>query len=295
MSTNISDLLPSWFRALRAANRSDGTIKSYRLAADQLIEHAGDLPAEDYTSDMIAGFLAAVLETRAPATARQRYASLRQLFRWLAAEGEIPTDPMDRLKPPKVPEQPVPIVGEDELRRLLATCEGNDWVERRDRAILLTFIDTGIRLGEMAGLKVADVHLDLEVAVVTGKGNRTRTVPFGSTTALALDRWLRARRRIPRTDRLPALWVSHKGGALSASGINQMVKRRGADAGIEGLHAHQFRHTFAHEWLLAGGSEQDLQRIAGWQSPQMVKRYGASGADTRAREAHRYFGPADRL
>lgn len=72
--------------------------------------------------------------------------------------------------------------------------------------------------------------------------------------------------------------------------------RRGAQAGLDGrLHPHIFRHTFAHRWLHDGGSEGDLQRLAGWKSPQMLQRYGASAADERARDAHKRLGLGDRI
>ena len=74
---------------------------------------------------------------------------------------------------------------------------------------------------------------------------------------------------------------------MTETGVAQVLKRRGREAGLEGLHPHQFRHTFAHEMLAGGMQEGDLMRIAGWKSPLMPKRYGASAASERAVAAYR--------
>ncbi len=293
----LPELVPSWVRSLRAKNLSARTLPNYKLAAAQLVEH---LEAEglsvavgDITPDAIRGYLSHVLDTRASATAATRYRGLVQLFGWLHREGEIAENPMLRVDPPRVEEQPVPVLSEGDLRALLAVCDGRGFDDRRDTAILRLFIDTGMRLGEMAGLQVDHVDLDLQVAIVTGKGNRIRSVPFGDRTTEALDRYLRVRRG-HHSASAPWLWLGLKG-RLGDTGIAQMVLRRGRQAGLDRVHPHQFRHTAAHRWLHDGGSEGDLQRIMGWKSPQMLQRYGASAADERARDAHKRLGLGDRL
>jgi site-specific recombinase XerD len=106
---------------------------------------------------------------------------------------------------------------------------------------------------------VEDVDLDVhEVIRVMGKGGPGRAVPFGSKTGSALDRYLRERAK-HRNAKLPNLWIAQKG-AMTDSGIRQMLERRGEQANVDHLHAHRFRHTFAHQWRAAGADGDDLMR-----------------------------------
>lgn len=297
MADPLDALLTSWTLDLRARDLSPNTEIVYLRAAHRLAHHAQGAGVTDWgqvTRDLIRQHITNLLGSTSPATASNHYRALQQLFQWLHDEDEIPTNPMAGMRGPTVTPRPVPVIGEADLRRLLATVGGRDFLARRDNAILRLLLDTGIRLAEAAGLHTAHVDLGHREATVTGKGRRVRTVRFGFKTAKAIDRYLRVRAAHPNAD-TAWLWLAPKRVTpLSANGIHQVVRRRGAAVGLR-LHPHKFRHTFAHLWLDQGGAEGDLMEMAGWTSRQMLERYGASARHARALRSYDRVQIGDRF
>jgi site-specific recombinase XerD len=298
MDDELADLSASFQRSLRAEMKAARTVKLYamspRMFGAWLTAEGRPTTLDQLNRDNIRQWLGHLAEDHQSSTVRTRFAGLRRFCGWLVAEGELEVHPMAGMSPPEPSAKPVPVLQDDELVALLKTCAGRTFEDRRDEAILRVLLDAGIRVSELCGLKVTDVDLDREMALVTGKGNKIRPVYFGTRTVKALDRYLRERRR-HRWSHLDALFLTQRG-ALSTDGARDRVSVRAEQAGLKDrMHPHRFRHTFAHDFLINGGQERDLKRLAGWSSDTMLERYGASAADMRAREASRRLRRGDRV
>lgn len=296
-SSRLDDLHRSFARHLRAEGAADRTVTIYgqsvRFFARWLEEQGRAPVVDELTRAAIREWLAQLGDANEPSTVRTRYRGLFRFCGWLVDEDEIAAHPMKTLSPPVSPMKPVPVLTDDELGRLLKACAGKDYADRRDEAMIRLLLDCGIRVSELCGLTVFGVDLDQGMALVRGKGSKVRPVYFGARTTRALDRYIRQRSG-HRWAHLDALFLSQRG-AMTPDGARERVRIRGAQAGIPDLHPHRFRHTFAHDFLMSGGQERDLKRLAGWTSDVMLERYGASAADARARAAAQRMKRGDRV
>jgi site-specific recombinase XerD len=246
------------------------------LGADRAVD--GVHPAE------LREWLVEFRATLAPISVAGYVRTLRVLGNWLAAEGLASADALRGLRRPRVPHKVIEPVADDVLRRLLAICSV------RDRAIVLLMIDTGLRVSEVASVRLGDLRPDGTLKV-QGKGSRERIVPVGSTARKAIVRYL-GQRGPGKAD--AALFLGRKG-EISSRGLQHMVRRLKGRVGVTGrLSPHSLRHTFARSYLVNGGDVFSLQRILGHTSLDMVKRYVAL-ADADLVVRHAAASPADRL
>jgi site-specific recombinase XerD len=299
VAERLEDLLASWRRHLRGADKADRTVviygQSVRFFADWLRAHDRPATLDELTRHAIASWLADLADAgQSTNTLATRFRGMRRFCRWLVTEGEIPRSPMEGMEQPKGAPKPVPVLTDEDVAKLFKACAGQEFRDRRDTAVLRVLFDCGLRISECARLTLDDVDLDdLEVIRVLGKGRKVRIVPFGRKTAASLDKYLRARRSHKHAHE-PALWLGERG-PMTADGIDERLRVLADRAGLTGLHAHQFRHSLAHHWLSSGGGEQDLKRIMGWTSDAMLAVYGASAAEARARETFKRMRLGDRL
>lgn len=287
---DIAALAASWQLALRADRKSPQTLKTYGDGVRLYLDWCEVEQSDPLDRGSLRGWVADLLDNgAAAATARARHLAVRRFSAWLAEEREIETDPFLGIKAPKLDSKVIEPLTDDQLRALLKACtppRGADRAQmlrhRRDEAILRLMIESGVRAGEAVALEVADVDLHAGTAIIRrGKGGKGRTVPIGPEAGLAIDRYLRLRTHHRLADR-PGLWLGDRGKAFSYDALHKTLGERAKAAGIAGFHPHLLRHTAAHRWLAAGGSESGLMAVAGWTRPDMLMRYTKAHASARA-------------
>jgi len=287
--------------AKRAEGLSDATIKTY---ANHLFRFAKEMPdvgeAADIDKYSVTGYISKMqADPRLkPVSVNSRARSLRVFCQWLEGEDLISVNPFkaprNPVKMPKFEKRPIDIVPDDDFRALLKTCDRSEEKGRRDEAILMFLFDTGVRVGELVGLRKDDIDMKKRTARVFGKGRKWRTVYFSPQTAVALQRYLQ-RQTGSRRD-AEKVFLGHRDRPLSGFGVDQMLKTRAAKAGVTSrVNPHTFRHTFATNFLRMGGDAAMLQRILGHQDVSTTIRNYAHLVDEDVSKAHQQFSPLSRV
>lgn len=287
--------------------------RAYHPALRHLLRYTNDPPLNEIMPNILKQFIYYLLTEYVPernlystrkgtplsgSAVDNYWKALRSFFRWAHQNQLINSNPARDLPRPGFSLPEIQPFAADEIKRLLKSAEyttaqrngRNISIKRpnakRNLALLLLMLDTGLRLGEIARLKIADVHLDSREVYVapygTGKKTKSRVIPIGKATSTALWHYLSG------LELDPARSLFH----LSPHSIRSLVLRLGKTAGVPHTHPHRFRHTFAIEYLRNGGDIFTLQRILGHSSLDMVRRY-LNLAKSDIQSAHRRASPVD--
>lgn len=231
------------------------------------------------TTATVSAFLRHVQTTPSPRTGQLRsshtlhgYAQVVKSFaRWCEANHYLERAP--KVPMPRVDEKVIEVFSGGQIKQLLAVTTREETVDltHRDRALLCFLLDTGVRASEACGLTTDRLHLPEGYALVVGKGRREREVAFGQQTRIELSRYLRRYHRGETT----TVFTGKRGNQLTVSGVDQILYRLEEWAGISGIRcsAHTFRHTFAVNFLLAGGDLYALSRLLGHSSVKTTEIY----------------------
>jgi len=228
------------------------------------------------------------------ATIRVRMRSVRCFCNFLEREGIVQVSPMVGVEIPRVPLCYPEILSADQIARFLKRSNRTNWTGVRNHVILLTFLDTGVRLGELIRLNLADLDLrNLALRVRYGKGGKERYVFVGRSLCRAMRKWLDIRGDY--SPELP-LFMTRDGTRLSHRNVERIVERLAKKAGLDGVRVtpHILRHTFATHYIKNGGDPFSLQRILGHSDIKTTMIY-VNLAGVGLREAHAKASPVDRL
>lgn len=279
-----------WTVHLEADGKSTRTIDLYRSVLAMFRRYSDDMDLEDVTHDDLEGWFAEQHRSGlSQSTRRSRWIALRNFYGWLVDVDRVAENPMAKLKVAKAEPPPVEVIDDATLKRFLGTCDPKTLKGARDIAIIRLMAGSGLRLGEVARLRVDDISIADRVLRILGKGGRERVVRFDKVTASALTRYLLKRDDHRDADKSDALWLGHLG-PLTGAGIQHIFDQKSEQIGTN-VYPHMLRHRFAHTFLANGGNEGDLQALGGWQSREVMGRYGASLRTERALDAYDNVDP----
>jgi site-specific recombinase XerD len=221
--------------------------------------------------------------------------SISSFWSWLVREGFIEDNPFARTKIPKAPKKVITPFTEDQIQGLLQAIDTSSTAGLRAYAMILTFLDTGMRLGELIGLKKDDVDLRNKTLKVFGKGAKERRLPIGKRLLAALWKY-QLHRPQPATGSVDNFFLTQDGWPLTKNRLETIIKDLGIKAGLQGVRCspHTFRHTFCIQFLRNGANLFSLQQMTGHTSLEVLRGYVAL-AESDIKIAHQKFSPVDNM
>lgn len=257
-------------------NLSPHTLRNYASDLEQFrahlfgVEKRDDLPVEEIDRLTIREWMASLHGDHKKTSVARKLASLRTFFQFMVREGKLESNPAKLVATPKIERKLPNHLSIEDAVRFIETPDVNTDLGRRDRAILEFLYATGIRVGELVGINIADVDFRERMVRVTGKRKKQRVVPFGEPAAQALMLYLEETRgtfleNCPITQRdVNALFLNYQGTRITTRSVGRMIdKYIKLCADIHDISPHSLRHTFATHLLDQGADLRDIQELLG--------------------------------
>ncbi|MCJ7829389.1 MAG: tyrosine-type recombinase/integrase [Dehalococcoidia bacterium] len=286
ISKSIAEALTEFLLDLKIENKSKRTILFYQERIKPFVDFIGaETKLQEITVQDVKRYFSAQ-DIEHIYAYHAKYRALRAFLNWCVKQNYLSKTPL-RFNAPRLPYRIMPIFSDEDIRAMVKICNV------RDKAIIMTLYYTGIRLSELLGMKLGDIEIEARHLTVLGKGKKKRTLQITPKTLKAIWQYLKTRGN-PQYD---SIWLSEEGMPLTESGLKQIVRRMATRAGITGkkLGPHTFRHTFANNFLDAGGDPLDLKYLLGHASLRMVENYVRAHQEKRALKAQERFSSDDRL
>lgn len=293
LNDTLDNDLQIFLLACRVNNLSRRTVNDYAEKIGKFLNFCITQEIKDVsqiTTTHVRLFLLERQQHCKPVSVHDYYGTINRFFNWLIGEGILKESPMSRMHPPKVPKELIKPFTVQNIEDMLTLCDSS-FLGFRNRAIILCFLDTGLRLSELANIQLTDIDFNRETIKVMGKGAKERVVRVGKETQKAILKYL-----LQRKDGLACLWVTEERRPMKAQGIQTMIIRLGKRAGITNTRVspHTFRHTFGTWAIKNGANVFEVQSLLGHSTLTMTRKYAATIDSEDAIKNHATFSPVDR-
>jgi site-specific recombinase XerD len=286
----LSEAIEEFLIACEADGLSLSTIRWYISLLKNFSVWVGDSSLSTIDTNSIRSFIIYIRKKYKPDTASGHVRALHRFFKWSADEYDI-KNPMRNVRYPQVQKQHVPkSVSNDDIVKLFDSI-AHDVVGHRDRAMFALLIDCGLRAGEVITIQMTNLDMERRRVVVTGKGNKSRVVPFSEFTKRVINKWL-----LVRGPYEYLFYNMRTTEPLTSNGLLQITRRIKKKAGITGrLNPHAFRHAFARDFLKNGGDLVSLRRLLGHADLEVTANFYAVFTVDEIGETHDKFSPIKNL
>lgn len=265
--------------------KSENTLASYAGDLGKLVfflAERGCTEAENVTTEDLVDYISFLEEKNLKnATICRNIASVKAFFRFMYKENMISQDVTENLQSPKLEKRTPGIISVEQVSRLLMQPSQNTPKEIRDKAMLELMYATGIRVTELANLKLADVNLRTG-HIICREGNKERKIPFGQKAKKALVSYLQsARGALIRDEKEQSLFVNCSGTPMSRQGFWKLIKDYAKRAGIEEeITPHTLRHSFAAHLVENGADLKSVQEMMGFSAMASAQVYTVTNQNT---------------